>query len=67
MGIANERIIPTMADHRSMCRFSDPASQRYQPVEQAILDMVAIARGGRMTSNASLSKICIFIYMLVWC
>ena len=43
MGIANERIIPMMADHRAMCRFSSKTSQRYKPVERAILDIAARA------------------------
>jgi hypothetical protein len=56
MGISNEKIMPAMADHRSMCRFSDPSSQRYRPVEQAVLDLVDIARVGTSTSITSPSE-----------
>ncbi|KAH8647072.1 hypothetical protein BGZ60DRAFT_570501 [Tricladium varicosporioides] len=45
LGLPNERIVPIMADHREMCRFSNPESQKYRPVEQAILDMLSASFG----------------------
>jgi hypothetical protein len=57
MGIANERIIPMMADHRAMCRFSSRTSQRYKPVERAILDITARASGSEAKPVASLEDL----------
>ena len=37
-------MVPTMADHREMCRFSSSASQRYQPIEQAVVDLALFSR-----------------------
>ncbi|KAF2398705.1 hypothetical protein EJ06DRAFT_89082 [Trichodelitschia bisporula] len=42
IGIPNERMAPIMADHRAMCRFPNATSQSYLPIEQAIVDMVAV-------------------------
>jgi hypothetical protein len=40
LGLPNELVIPVSADHRSMCRFSTAESQKYRPVEDAIVSVV---------------------------
>jgi hypothetical protein len=45
LGIPHEIAIPIAADHRAMCRFPARESQKYQPVEQAIIELVQYAVG----------------------
>lgn len=40
IGLPNEIQFPIAADHRAMCRFSARQSQKYLPVEQAVLELV---------------------------
>lgn len=39
LGVPREVIIPINADHRSMCRFFSANSQKYFPINSAIVEM----------------------------
>lgn len=40
LNLPNERLLPVDADHREMCRFSDPKDPRFQPVISAVDQMM---------------------------
>ena len=40
MHLPNEIAIPIEADHRSMCRFSDKSSEKYQMVYDCLKEIV---------------------------
>jgi hypothetical protein len=62
MDLPNERVIPINADHRMMCIFPDQTSQKYQLVEQAVLEL-ANGNSGRACDLCQI-HMCVYIGLM---